>query len=133
MPMMNPAMMGPMGMGMQQDDGSSEKEVERAVRRRPAPAASSAAPPGPVTEAPTSQAEGTLRLQEPISRAHGFVASLGIDRLSQQLELLNPLFDSTMTCDMSKEGLLIMIWIVTRVKPNMTTSSLPLVIYLYGW
>lgn len=123
--MMNPMngmmMMPMMGPGMYPPDESSDEDRVATTRRRRDPAPEPApvpAEPGPVA------GEGTLKLMEPISRAHAFVASLSLERVSQQLELLTPLFDSTMTCDLTKPGVLMLAWIVTRVKPNIAISSL---------
>eukprot|EP00438_Fugacium_kawagutii_P020102 Skav226954 [mRNA] locus=scaffold51:330:788:+ [translate_table: standard] len=123
------------------EESSDEEERATTRRRRGEPAAPSEAAPaavpvavaaapaaGPVPAGPVPAAlreeEGSLKLSETISRAHVFVAGVSEGRLSQQLELLNPMFDSTMTCDLTKEGLLMMVWIVTRVKPNILLSSL---------
>lgn len=76
------------------------------------------------TPGPENGRKFTPDMLKEISRSHGCIKSLGRARLSQAIEFLVPALDSTMTADLSSDGLLMILWLLTRIKPSVVISSL---------
>ena len=127
---MFPMMMPFPGMGMPQPDSSSS-EPESApsggagaplVAGPAAPAVAPAVPPPPVP------ATG-------FSRAQTFVRSLSHKDLSLLVEDMEGKLDSSWTADLSKTGLLGLVYIMSRVKPQSKLSELRCLsaVWALGW
>ena len=59
-----------------------------------------------------------------ITRSASSIKSLGKCRLGQAVEWLQECLDATMVADLSSDGLLILLWLLCRVKPNVQICSL---------
>ena len=131
MPMM-PGMMGGMhpmmGMGMgawqqQQPEAAEESEEEVAQTAAPVPPKAPSVESQPVYEDGPAhhqhQGQNTL-----ISRSCTYVKQIGRNRLSEALELMNPVLEASYTSELSQEALLQMIWLYSRIKPAVKISDL---------
>ena len=136
------AMMSP-GMGMMPPPphaAGDESDVEE--DQGPAPGASSAR-----ASVPAGAAAGVLADHDPpaiaaqlpedgqyhhqrqpadalISRSCTYVKQLPRNRLSETLEAVAPMLDSTFTSELSLNGLLMLLWLFCRVKPAVKISDL---------
>ena len=112
--MMMPQMMMPQ---CQQDDSSSDEGDQKT---QPGSAGSAEA------SAPSPRRPGAYIKDESaaITKSATFVRCLPRTRLSEALEALHETLDSTMTSDLDLDGLLICLWIFTRVKPNLRVCDL---------
>lgn len=107
---MFPMMMPFPGMGMPESSSSEPESV---------PAAAPSAPPGPAAAplaVPGAPVPPTVTAE--FSRSQTFVRSLGHKDLSFLVEDLEEKMDSSWTADLSKTGLLALIYTFSRVKPN---------------
>jgi len=101
----------------QQDDSSSDEGDQKT---QPGSAGSAEA------SAPSPRRPGAYIKDESaaITKSATFVRCLPRTRLSEALEALHETLDSTMTSDLDLDGLLICLWIFTRVKPNQRVCDL---------
>ena len=92
------------------DDVPAEADATSAGSRsgRPAP------PPGPSYEKGKS-AE--------IPRSVTYIFKLPRARLSEACEELNDNLDGSVTCELSNQGLLILIWLLTRLRPSTSIAA----------
>ena len=96
------------GMGMPESSSSEPESAPAAAPSAPPVAAPLAVPAAPVPPP----------LQGEFSRSQTFVRSLGHKDLSFLVEDLEEKMDSSWTADLSKTGLLALIYTFSRVKPN---------------
>lgn len=143
---MMPQMMGgmmPMGMPMQQMmanmmnaagavDEEHHDELEEGVTASSDAASGQAArvsvpenappPPPPLME------DGVGHRQRPvdqlISRSVTYVKQLPRNRISEALEQVSAVLDSTFTAELSPEGCLTLLWLFCRIKPSVKISDL---------
>ena len=59
-----------------------------------------------------------------ITRSATYLKNIGRNRLSDCLERMHKQLDATYTAERSRNGLLVLIWVFTRVKPNVKISDL---------
>ena len=132
MPQMMP-MMGGMPMVLPpQDQGSSSDEGDTTSRRKKVKV--SAEPSGAASsDVPVTDPEGPgyhrgkkycKTIDAVITRSASSIKSLGKCRLGQAVEWLQECLDATMVADLSSDGLLILLWLLCRVKPNVQICSL---------
>lgn len=124
MPQMMP-MMGGMPMVLPPQDQGSSSDEDTTSRRKKAKVA--AEPSG----AASSDGPGYHRgkkycktIDAVITRSASSSKSLGKCRLGQAVEWLQECLDATMVADLSSDGLLILLWLLCRVKPNVQICSL---------
>ena len=59
-----------------------------------------------------------------ITRSATYLKNIGRNRLSDCLERLHGTLDATFTAECTRNGLLVLIWVMTRVKPGVKISDL---------
>lgn len=80
---------------------------------------------GGIPDEDNDPAQGHVHLSDAvISRSCTTLKDAARSRLSHCLELMNGMFDATYTAECSKHGILILVWIMTRVKPRVKISDL---------
>ena len=109
----------------QQDDSSDEDE--RTPRHDPGQGSA-----GSASASASDQQHSSLRRPGAFIKDEGalitksatFVRGLPRTRLSESLEALHETLDATMTSELDMDGLLICLWIFTRVRPNQRVCDL---------
>ena len=59
-----------------------------------------------------------------ITRSATYLKNLGRNRLSDCLERMHGQLDATYTAELSRNGLLVLLWVFTRIKPSIKISDL---------
>ena len=134
MPQMMPMMGGMPGMQMvvpsQDPDSSSDEDTTSRKKKSKTTEADSSGIGG--SSAPVDpEGPGYHRgkkycktIDAVITRSASSIKSLGKCRLGQAVEWLQECLDATMVADLSSDGLLILLWLLCRVKPNVQICSL---------
>lgn len=124
MPQMPPFMMPPWGMNMNmmnqgQESSSDDEETQRNAEPKAASAtATAAAPPAPIAASAGSGDMVVTDGDAVVSRSVSCLRALPRTRLSEILEKLDPAFEATLTSELSQAGLLAVLFLFTRLKPN---------------
>ena len=125
---MNPMMQMPMMMADEDDDVEVEAQQSAAGSSRPEGSVSSeevVASGSQVQMASLAPEDFHVRLPDMlISRSITYIKTIPRNRLSEVLESLSPSLDSTWCAELSMEGLLALLWLYTRLKPNLRISDL---------
>ena len=114
-------MMMPQMMMMPEDDSSSGEDDKKTPHAPGQGSAGSAEASGPSPRRPGAYIKDESAA---ITKSATFVRCLPRTRISESLEALHETLDSTMTSDLDLDGLLICLWIFTRVKPNQRVCDL---------
>ena len=136
-PMMNPMNMGMNMPGMMgggsvlaEADEDHQADLDDLASSSGGAASSAGAEPAPVVAAPPAVPNEDdemchQRLGDAlITRSATYLKNIGRNRLSDLVERLHPTLDATYTAECSRNGLLCLIWVFTRVKPNVKISDL---------
>lgn len=138
---MNPMMTMPWGMqgmgmpGMQQPESSSSSEEEVPTPTQPGQPSAPAAPVagGAEQAAQSPQPSVPFHLSHPaemeefatmIKRSASSLKTLGRKWLSEIVEQLDSAFEASLTAELSNQGLLSLIYLMTRMKPGLQITSL---------
>lgn len=119
---MFPMMMPFPGMGMINGGGQESSSSDDGDAAPVAKAAPVVAPPPPAPEA-------NNKAQDCFARSQTFVRDVGTKDLSMMVEKLEGSLDSSWTADLSKAGLMGLIYIFSRMKPSQKMSELRSLLY----
>lgn len=111
-------MMPQMMMMPQCQESSSDEERSRPVASSSATNAAAAAAV-PMAARASPRREGAVIKDESqlLMKSQTFIRGMPKWRLSEALEALHESLDATMTSELDQDGLLVCLWIFTRVKP----------------
>lgn len=113
-----------------ESDSESEAEAPAASASNGAPVAAAAVVPSSNDHAPahdqatSGQYELSEAMKQKISRSLTYVRQLPRWFLQEVVEYLNANFDSTLVADLSQHGLLALLYLFCRIKPNVRISEL---------
>lgn len=124
MPMMST--MPPMVPTAESDSESSHEPPAAApVAAAPSSSAAGAAPPSnPSHDAPPPSIGFSDAMKQKISRSMTYVRQLPRWFIQEVVEFLNPNFDATLVADLSQHGLLSLLFLFCRIKPNVRITEL---------
>ena len=146
-PFMNPMSSMPQAMPAPvQEHDSADEDNEAAAVDAPLsrdgnagsamPAAGSAIPPAVLPAAAPVPAEDAdpsnvhQRLHDAlITRSATYLKNIARNRLSDGLERMHSQFDATYTAECTRNGLLCLLWIMCRLKPNVKISDLRTLVF----
>ena len=121
---MNPMMpQMPMMMADEDDDGEEQQSTTASTRPEGSVSSEDVAASG----VPNAVAPEDFHHRLPdmlISRSITFIKTIPRNRLSEVLESLSPSLDSTWCAELSMAGLLCLLLLYTRLKPNLRVSDL---------
>ena len=135
-------MMSPGNMMASSSDEDDQAEPTAAASSEPAASkASAAAPPPPGQAAQSNDHTEVARhmqqfpseaMKQRISRSCSYVRQLPRWMLQETLEFLNENFDATLVADLSVNGLLALVFLFARIRPNVRVSELRVLAY-FKW
>lgn len=117
---MNPMMMNPMMAGMmnQQEESSSDEQPAEAK------AAAPVAPAAPVSQCEDHGRQQRGGLAQVISKSVTTIRHVPRVHLSEMCETLDPMFEASLTSELSVVGLLALVYLFTRLRPCTQISVL---------
>ena len=141
MPQMMPTMPHQMVPTAESDsDSSNEPPAAAAVVAVTSSSVAAASPPSnPSREAPPPSFSFSDAMKQKISRSMTYVRQLPRWFIQEVIEFLNPNFDATLVADLSQHGLLSLLFLFCRIKPNVRVTELRSLIPIilaktsYGW
>ena len=128
MPQMMPTM--PPMVPTAESDSESSHEQPAAAPATAAPSSSAAGAPPPSNtsnqshDVPEQSFGFSDAMKQRISRSMTYVRQLPRWFIQEVVEFLNPNFDATLVADLSQHGLLSLLFLFCRIKPNVRVSEL---------
>ena len=138
---MHPQNMMTSGMASSSDEDDQAEPTATASSEPVASKASAAAPPPPGQVAQSNEHIEVARhmqqfpseaMKQRISRSCSYVRQLPRWMLQETLEFLNENFDATLVADLSVNGLLALVFLFARIRPNVRVSELRVLAY-FKW
>ena len=138
---MPPQNMMTSGMASSSDEDDQAEPTATASSEPVASKASAAAPPPPGQAAQSNEHTEVARhmqqfpseaMRQRISRSCSYVRQLPRWMLQETLEFLNENFDATLVADLSVNGLLALVFLFARIRPNVRVSELRVLAY-FKW